>query len=51
MLPQLAKGAGNTFWVIPGEVTTALQNVTKAFSGETPKIPSENGHNPELPRS
>jgi regulator of protease activity HflC (stomatin/prohibitin superfamily) len=33
MLPQLAKGAGNTFWVIPSEVTAALQAVTKAFGG------------------
>jgi regulator of protease activity HflC (stomatin/prohibitin superfamily) len=33
-LPQLAAGAGNTFWVIPSEVTTALKAVTTAFSGE-----------------
>ncbi|MDX6241160.1 MAG: hypothetical protein QOG10_5984 [Kribbellaceae bacterium] len=33
MLPELAKGPGNTFWVIPSEVTSALQNVTKAFNG------------------
>ncbi|MGH3282641.1 MAG: SPFH domain-containing protein [Trebonia sp.] len=32
-LPQLANGAGNTFWVIPSEVTTALKAVTTAFSG------------------
>jgi regulator of protease activity HflC (stomatin/prohibitin superfamily) len=32
-LPQLAAGAGNTFWVIPSEVTTALKAVTTAFSG------------------
>jgi regulator of protease activity HflC (stomatin/prohibitin superfamily) len=32
-LPQLAAGAGNTFWVIPSEVTTALKAVTSAFSG------------------
>ncbi|WP_410786118.1 SPFH domain-containing protein [Kribbella sp. C-35] len=56
MLPELAKGPGNTFWVIPSEVTTALQNVTKAFSGETttpatPAIPSGNGHDPEISRS
>src|SRR5712675_3688566 len=31
-LPQLANGAGNTFWVIPSEVTTALKAVTSAFS-------------------
>ncbi|GAA1603856.1 SPFH domain-containing protein [Kribbella karoonensis] len=52
MLPELAKGPGNTFWVIPSEVTSALQSVTKAFTGEAPKIPaevpSENGHNPEI---
>jgi regulator of protease activity HflC (stomatin/prohibitin superfamily) len=33
-LPQLAQGAGNTFWVIPSEVTTALKAVTSAFSGK-----------------
>jgi regulator of protease activity HflC (stomatin/prohibitin superfamily) len=32
-LPQLAAGAGNTFWVIPSEVTAALKAVTSAFSG------------------
>ncbi len=33
-LPQLAQGAGNTFWVIPSEVTSALKMVTNAFSPE-----------------
>ena len=33
-LPQLAQAAGNTFWVIPSEVTTALKAVTSAFSGQ-----------------
>jgi regulator of protease activity HflC (stomatin/prohibitin superfamily) len=32
-LPQLAAGAGNTFWVIPSEVTTALKAVASAFGG------------------
>ncbi len=32
-LPQLAQGAGNTFWVIPSEVTTALKSVASAFGG------------------
>jgi regulator of protease activity HflC (stomatin/prohibitin superfamily) len=32
-LPQLANGPGNTFWVIPSEVTTALKAVTSAFVG------------------
>ncbi|MGH3289433.1 MAG: SPFH domain-containing protein, partial [Streptosporangiaceae bacterium] len=36
-LPQLAQGAGNTFWVIPSEVTTALRSVASAFgAGEPP---------------
>ncbi len=30
-LPQLAQGAGNTFWVIPSEVTTALKSLATAF--------------------
>jgi hypothetical protein len=29
-LPQLARG-GNTFWVIPGELTQAIRTVTEAF--------------------
>lgn len=33
-LPQLANGAGNTFWVIPSEVTTALKAVSSAFGGQ-----------------
>jgi regulator of protease activity HflC (stomatin/prohibitin superfamily) len=32
-LPQLAQGPGNTFWVIPSEVTTALRQVASAFGG------------------
>jgi regulator of protease activity HflC (stomatin/prohibitin superfamily) len=32
-LPQLAQGAGNTFWVIPSEVTSALRSVASAFGG------------------
>jgi regulator of protease activity HflC (stomatin/prohibitin superfamily) len=39
-LPQLANGAGNTFWVIPSEVTTALKAVTSAFSGSVESGPS-----------
>jgi regulator of protease activity HflC (stomatin/prohibitin superfamily) len=37
MLPQLAQGNGNTFWVIPSEVTSALKEVTKAFGDNEPK--------------
>jgi regulator of protease activity HflC (stomatin/prohibitin superfamily) len=35
MLPQLAQGQGNTVWVIPSEVTSALKMVTNAFGGES----------------
>ena len=37
-LPQLAQSSGNTFWVIPSEVTTALRSITKAF-GEDERQP------------
>ena len=30
-LPKLAQGEGSSFWVIPGELTTALRQVAKAF--------------------
>ncbi len=35
MLPQLAQGQGNTFWVIPSEVTTALKALSGAFEGSS----------------
>jgi regulator of protease activity HflC (stomatin/prohibitin superfamily) len=40
MLPQLAQGEGNTVWVIPSEVTSALKMVTSAFSQE-PAAPAD----------
>jgi regulator of protease activity HflC (stomatin/prohibitin superfamily) len=39
-LPQLAKSEGNTFWVIPSEVTTALKTVSSAFGGENAGQPA-----------
>lgn len=36
-LPSLASGEGNTFWVIPGELTEAVKNVSSAFSGNVPQ--------------
>ena len=59
MLPELAKGPGNTFWVIPSEVTSALQNVTKAFNPPAPAppapplppAPTTNGKTPEIQRT
>jgi hypothetical protein len=38
-LPQLAQGAGNTFWVIPSEVTSALRSVASAFGGGAEAAP------------
>jgi regulator of protease activity HflC (stomatin/prohibitin superfamily) len=47
-LPQLAQSAGNTFWVIPSEVTTALQSISKAFREDTQ--PSHAASHPEPDR-
>lgn len=53
VLPELAKGDGNTFWVIPSEVTTALNSVTQAFGGaaghdqtEIPNVPGDPKNTP-----
>jgi regulator of protease activity HflC (stomatin/prohibitin superfamily) len=35
-LPKLAEGTGNSFFVIPSEVTTALQGVSRAFAQPLP---------------
>src|SRR5271154_5833512 len=40
MLPQLAQGPGNTFWVIPSEVTSALQDVSPPLPRAAPKAPA-----------
>ena len=49
-LPQLAQGAGNTFWVIPSEVTTALRSVASAFGGDaTPAAPTSASQAPAQP--
>ncbi|MFD9242561.1 SPFH domain-containing protein [Streptomyces sp. NPDC059556] len=40
MLPQLAQGAGSTFWVIPSEVTSALEGVSRAFNEVLPQSPA-----------
>lgn len=46
-LPKLAEGQGNTFWVIPGEMTNALQAITQAFAPNpveaTPPNPTREG--------
>jgi len=42
-LPQLAQAEGNTFWVIPSEVTTALKTLSTAFG-------SDNAGQPAVPQ-
>lgn len=40
MLPKLAQGPGNSFFVIPSEVTTALHGVSRAFTQALPTSPA-----------
>ncbi|TDD42228.1 SPFH/Band 7/PHB domain protein [Nonomuraea terrae] len=47
VLPQLAQGSGNTFWVIPSEVTSALQGVSKAFTEALPPSQATREDRPE----
>jgi len=45
-LPQLAQAQGNTFWVIPSEVTAALKTLSGAFSSESASPPAVPGAGP-----
>jgi regulator of protease activity HflC (stomatin/prohibitin superfamily) len=47
MLPKLAQGEGSTFWVIPSEVTSALQAVSQAFGG-SPERPARTEPKPAV---
>src|SRR5262244_4252896 len=47
-LPQLAQGQGNTFWVIPSEVTSALRSVASAFGGDSAGQPAGPGQPGEV---
>jgi hypothetical protein len=40
MLPQIAQGQGSTFWVIPSEVTSALEGISRAFGEVLPQSPA-----------
>ena len=50
MLPELAGGENNTFWVIPGELTQAIKSVTDAFAEGAPH-PRAAANPPEEPDS
>ncbi len=43
-LPQLAQSEGNTFWVIPSEVTTALKTLSTAFGPAGDGAQAGTGH-------
>jgi len=45
-LPQLAQGPGNTVWMVPSELTSALKSLSSAFEGGG----AENGPSVQLPR-
>jgi regulator of protease activity HflC (stomatin/prohibitin superfamily) len=51
-LPQIAQSEGNTFWVIPSEVTSALKTLSGAFAGDSagqPATPPATPTGPGLP--
>jgi regulator of protease activity HflC (stomatin/prohibitin superfamily) len=39
VLPELAQGPGNTVWLLPSEVTTALKDLRQAFGGDSGQAP------------
>jgi len=45
-LPQLAQGPGNTVWMVPSELTSALKMVSSAFEGGG--AAPENGQSPSV---
>src|SRR6195256_1225704 len=51
MLPQLAQGPGNTVWVIPSEVTSALHGVAQAFTEALPRSPATREISPDNARA
>jgi regulator of protease activity HflC (stomatin/prohibitin superfamily) len=50
-LPQIAQSPGNTVWMIPSEVTSALAGVSRAFTEALPRSPATRDTAPveELP--
>src|SRR5271165_7176167 len=42
-LPQIAQGPGNTMWMIPSELTSALKALSSAFSGGGPAGDAQGG--------
>src|SRR4029078_10477909 len=48
-LPELARGQGNTFWVIPSEVTSALAGIAHACGPCAPAWRRAGGVGPAAP--
>ncbi len=54
-LPQIAQGPGNTIWMVPSELTSALKAVSAAFSGsqgsadQAPETEGQPGAAPSAP--
>ena len=48
-LPQLAQNPGNTFWVIPSEVTSALRSLSRAFGTDDRQDPAPEARRLEPP--
>ncbi|HBW19210.1 MAG TPA: hypothetical protein DEH11_09460 [Actinobacteria bacterium] len=42
-LPQLAQGEGNTVWMIPSELTSALKMLSSAFDGASASVSAAGG--------
>jgi regulator of protease activity HflC (stomatin/prohibitin superfamily) len=47
-LPQLAQGEGNTFWIIPSEVTSALKSLSSAFDPGSSIQPNGTGGSDQI---
>src|SRR5579864_5113787 len=45
-LPQIAQGPGNTIWMVPSELTSALKMLSSAFEGAVGGGPGDNGQPP-----
>jgi regulator of protease activity HflC (stomatin/prohibitin superfamily) len=59
-LPQLAQGPGNTVWMVPSELTSALKMLSSAFdnagghaapAGPAPAAAAGNGQDPAVPHA
>ncbi|GAA4136393.1 SPFH domain-containing protein [Actinomadura keratinilytica] len=49
MLPKLAQGEGSTFFVVPSEMTAALQSFAEAFTGQPTRAPAATAGLPPQP--